>query len=180
MTLCYAWRPEPSRIDLWKAPSSSQWKEIQRHTQPPDGARGVLGKSWEKVWGTWRGQGIYRKTNRVTKLDPWNSQRLNHQSKSNGLDLGPLYMCSRWAPWSSCRSPQNWGCPRTCCLSACGFHTPKWTALFGLSRKGYALCCRDLMCMGAGAGGVREVTYMVVGLTLLKREGEGGMRGGLW
>ena len=47
------------------------------------------------------------------------SQRLNHQPKRmHGLDLSPLYICSRYAAWSSCGSPNNWsrGCLWLCCL----------------------------------------------------------------
>jgi hypothetical protein len=41
------------------------------------------------------------------------SQRLNYQPKSmQGVDLGPLHICSKYAAWSSCGSSNNWsgGC----------------------------------------------------------------------
>jgi len=51
-----------------------------------------------------------------TNLDPWCSQRPNHQPKSiQELDLSPpihKHICSRWAAQSSCGSPNDWseGC----------------------------------------------------------------------
>jgi hypothetical protein len=97
MVLCYACR-EPSKIVLWEAPPSSQWKDVKTHTQTLDGTQGVLWKSWEKDWGTWRGQGD--QLNQLT----WTlggSQGLNHQPKSeHSLDLGSLHLCSRCAAWS--------------------------------------------------------------------------------
>lgn len=47
------------------------------------------------------------------------SQRLNYQPKSmQGMDLGPLHICSKYAAWSSCGSSNNWsgGCLWFCCL----------------------------------------------------------------
>ena len=68
------------------------------------------------------------------------SHRLNHQPKNiHALDLGSLHICSRCAAWSSSRSPQQLDPGLSLSLlPACGFCSPNWAALSGLSGRGFA------------------------------------------
>jgi len=80
-------------------PSAKHWME--------------LGDSYRRVQGTIVGpkgdRNITGSQTESTNLDPWNSQRLNHQLTSlHGLDVGPLHICSRYMTMSLRGSPNNW------------------------------------------------------------------------
>ena len=115
---------EPTITVFWKAPSSSQWKEMQWLTH----------KHQMKLWESYRRLGIridgaekdresIRRSTESINLDPWGLPESESQAKDqkHRLHLGPWYIYSKWAGWSSDGFPNNRsrGYPWACCLPAC-------------------------------------------------------------
>ena len=132
MILCYACRQEPSITVCWETSSSSGWRQMQRRTAKCQVELGVLRKcggiELNKIEGS-------RTLSQLT-WDHGGLWVLDHQSGSR-QDL--LHICSKYAAWCSCGSPNkwNWGCLSLCSLQL-GPLPPTWTALLALSGRGCA------------------------------------------
>jgi hypothetical protein len=114
------------------------------------------GDSYGRVGGITAGpkgnRNFTRRPTESTNLDPWNSQRRNHQPKSiHGLDLGPFHTCVADVPMyclhvDSEQLKQRQSQKLLCVYGICSI----WDALSGLSGRGYPYPPRDLIYQGRG------------------------------
>jgi hypothetical protein len=142
---------ESSMAVLWEAPPSSKLRWGCR--DPVPNSRWSLGTLMEELGeGLQVPKGIgtpHKDQQESTNLDPWSSQRVNHQPDNiHGQDLTPLNhpnIYIRCAAWSSCGSQTTrvGGYPKSCYLSV-GYVLLAGLPCLASVRKD--VLSRDLMC----------------------------------